>query len=124
MIKLSVDQVLVLHSRLLERFGGTQGIRDRGALEAALERPFASFGDEDAHPTTAAKAAALLHGLATSHPFIDGNKRVALAATLIWLEVNEVELVLEPDVAEALVVGVASGSVGLEQLREVFERAV
>lgn len=124
MIKLSVDQVLVLHPRLLERFGGTQGIRDRGALEAALERPFASFGDEGAHPTTAAKAAALLHGLATSHPFIDGNKRVALAATLIWLEVNGVELVLEPDAAEALVVGVASGNVDLEQLRKVFERAV
>lgn len=124
MIKLSVDQVLLLHSRLLQRFGGAPGIRDRGALEAALERPFASFGDEDLHPTTAAKAAALLHGLATSHPFIDGNKRVALATTLIWLDVNGVELVLEPDVAEALVVGVATGGIDRERLREVFERIV
>ena len=77
---LSVDRVLAIHNEVCG-----SGIRDRAALEAALVRPMQSaFGDE-AFPTVVEKAAALLHGMTRSHPFIDGNKRTAWICCLIFL---------------------------------------
>ena len=81
MKRLTTAQVLRLHATLIDRFGGQHGVRDVGPLESALERPFAEFGGTEAFPTLPEKAAALMHGLAKNHPFIDGNKRVALS---IW----------------------------------------
>ncbi len=61
-------------------------MRDRGALESALARPAATFGGEDLYPDIADKAAALIHSLALNHPFVDGNKRVAAFAAIVFVE--------------------------------------
>jgi death-on-curing protein len=80
---LTLDDVLALHRELINRWGGTHGIRDPGLLEAALYRPqtgyYASLIDE---------AAALWESLSQNHAFIDGNKRVAFAATFTFLRIN------------------------------------
>jgi death-on-curing protein len=79
----SLDDVLAAHTRLLGLFGGTQGIRDRAALEAALARPQSGYyGD------VIEQAAALLESLSQNHPFIDGNKRTAIAVTAAFLHIN------------------------------------
>ncbi|MDF0551888.1 Fic family protein [Kamptonema sp. UHCC 0994] len=69
--------VLIIHARQIEKFGGSQGIRDEGLLESALAQPQSTFGGELLHPTIQDQAAAYFYHLAMNHPFIDGNKRTA-----------------------------------------------
>ncbi len=108
---LSLEQVLVLHDFQIRRYGGARGLRDRGALEASVARPRATFGGEDLYPDLAAKAAALLHSLSANHPFVDGNKRVAAHAALLFLEGNGFELESTPSALTAQVLAVARGEV-------------
>jgi death on curing protein len=89
---LTVADVLALHSDLIERYGGAHGLRDPGQLEAALFRPQTGY-----YPDLIAEAAALWESLSQNHPFIDGNKRVAFAATLTFLAINKVEIVADAD---------------------------
>jgi death on curing protein len=121
---LTPEQVLQLHARLLERFGGSPGVRDRGALEAALARPFAEFAGVEAFPNVPDKAAALLHGLVTGHAFVDGNKRVGLAAMLIWLETNGYRLALDAEGRYAATMQVAAGSLSVTGLATLLADAI
>jgi death on curing protein len=84
-------------------------VRDRGLLESALGRPQASAFGEDAYPGIHQKAAALLHSLARNHALIDGNKRLALAATIAFYGMNGMRLTLTNDEAYDLIIDVASG---------------
>lgn len=84
-------------------------IRDPGLPESALARPAAGFLGEEAYPTLAGKAAALLHSLATNHALVDGNKRLAFLATAVFLHINDVELALEEGELFTMVVDVAGG---------------
>jgi len=85
---LTINEVLLLHARLIQLTAGSRGVRDMGLLESALARPRSSFEGADLYPDLWTKAAALLHSLAQNHPFVDGNKRTALAAAGIFLELN------------------------------------
>jgi death-on-curing protein len=80
---LTVADVLGLHAILLQRYGGASGVRDPGALEAALFRPQTGY-----YKDIVMEASALLESLAINHPFVDGNKRVAFAATDVFLRIN------------------------------------
>lgn len=80
---LTVADVLGMHTVLVQRYGGAAGVRDPGALEAALFRPQTGYyGD------IVAEAAALMESLAVNHPFVDGNKRIAFAAADVFLRIN------------------------------------
>lgn len=85
---LTPAEVLLLHARLVQRTGGSGGVRDMGLLESALGRPQATFDQSDLYPGLWLKAAALMHSLVKNHPFVDGNKRTALTATAVFLELN------------------------------------
>ena len=80
---LTVADVLGMHTILMQRYGGAGGVRDPGALEAALFRPQTGY-----YSDIIAEAAALLESLAINHPFVDGNKRIAFAATDVFLRIN------------------------------------
>ncbi|MGF1618639.1 MAG: type II toxin-antitoxin system death-on-curing family toxin [Acidimicrobiia bacterium] len=84
---LSVVEVITLHDILIDEFGGTDGVRDLGALEAAVFRPQTGYYDDPI-----AEAAALLESLIQNHPFLDGNKRTAVAAADVHLRMNGLEL--------------------------------
>lgn len=79
----SVEEVLTAHARLIAVFGGAQKVRDRGALEAALARPRSGY-----YKDIIEQAAALLESLSQNHPFVDGNKRTAIAVTAAFPRVN------------------------------------
>lgn len=83
---ISLEELLYLHDRIIERTGGSHGLRDLGLLESALARPFSSFDKKDLYPTHHLKAVALIHSLLLNHPFVDGNKRTAFAAMSRLLE--------------------------------------
>ena len=80
---LTVADVLGMHTILMQRYGGAGGVRDPGALEVALFRPQTGY-----YSDIIAEAAALLESLAINHPFVDGNKRIAFAATDVFLRIN------------------------------------
>jgi len=85
---LTKADVLKLHNRQIERFGGTSGVRDEGLLESALAQPQATFDGQFLHSTIYEQAAAYLYHLAKNHPFVDGNKRTAFAAMDTFLRLN------------------------------------
>ena len=105
---LTTEEVLALHADQITRYGGSSGIRDLGLLSSALGAPAATFDGEYLHPTLFEMAAAYLFHLAKNHPFVDGNKRVALAATLAFLWLNGFEVVAEPELLGDLVLAVAT----------------
>lgn len=86
MKKLSPKQVLLIHDELIESYGGSHGIRDENLLESAIYQPFASYGGIDLYPTIFDKSAALLRSMINNHPFVDGNKRTAIASIQMTLE--------------------------------------
>jgi len=95
----TVEEVLALHSLLLERYGGEPGVRDLGLLDAALHRPRSGYYD-----SLSEQAAALLQSLANNHAFVDGNKRVAFATAAIFLRLNGFDLRATADDAEAFLI--------------------
>jgi death-on-curing protein len=105
-IFLNLEELLYVAARTL---GAEPEVRDMGLLESALARPRSSAFAKDAYPTIHEKAAALLHSLVRNHALIDGNKRLALAATIAFYGMNGMSLTLTNDEAYELVVDVASG---------------
>lgn len=91
-VYLSLDEVLAIHDDMVERYGGSFGIRDLGLIQSAIARPQASFGGDDLYPTIIDKAAALFHSLIFNHAFTDGNKRTSLTSTARFLYLNRYEL--------------------------------
>jgi death on curing protein len=113
---LSKSQILHLHQRLIDLFGGPPGRRDEGALDSALARPPSTFDGEDLYATLAEKAAALLHSLVSNHPFLDGNKRLAAISAEVFLRFNGLELVASDEDLEELVMSSARGELAVEQI--------
>ena len=107
MIFLNLEEVLHVAARTL---GSEPEIGDLGLLESALARPQASAFGEAAYPTIHQQAAALLHSIARNHALVDGNKRLALAATIAFYGMNGMRLTLNNDQAYELVIDVASGT--------------
>ena len=85
---LTIQQVLFIHSRLINETGGSAGLRDIGLLESAMARPFASFDGKDLYPGLFEKASAMLDSLVNNHPFLDGNKRVGITSAALFLRIN------------------------------------
>ena len=96
----TVDEVIAVHAQLIARFGGSLGIRDRGALESALARPQSGY-----YTDLIQEGAALWESLSQNHPFIDGNKRVAVTTTAAFLRVNGYRLEFDDDEAFGFLVG-------------------
>ena len=88
MIWIGVDDVILIHARVIQSSGGLDGLRDRAALEAAVAAPLQSFGGQDLFPTEIEKIARLGYGLAANHAFIDGNKRIGAMLVLLLLKWN------------------------------------
>jgi len=88
---LALADVLTLHEMQIEQYGGSVGIRDQGLLESAVGQPQASFGGEYVHHGLYEMAAAYAFHIAENQPFVDGNKRTALAAALVFLDWHELK---------------------------------
>ena len=86
---LTLNEVIELHDYLIAQFGGSSGIRDKGALESALAQPRATFGRIDLYPTLVEKAISLGFSLVQNHAFVDGNKRIGHLAMEIFLGVDK-----------------------------------
>ena len=117
---LSVDDILRIHQRVTADFGGDPGLRDRGLLESAVAMPQSTFDGADLHVGLAAKAAAYHFHLCSNHPFVDGNKRVAVVVAELFLIINGQALSATDDEIEQLTVGVAAGRVSKDEVTDFF----
>ena len=116
MKRLSKEQILMLHSQLIEEYGGSDGVRDYNLLDSALENPFRSFGGEELYPTLQAKAARLGYGLIKNHCMIDGNKRIGIHAMLVFLAINGIEIDYTQKELYETILAIADGSLEYEDL--------
>ena len=110
---LSVDEAIAIHERLIERFGGQPGIRDKGLLESALFRPQTGYYDD-----LAQMGAALFESLITNHAFVDGNKRIAFFACDVFLRLNGWKIDVDAEGGFAFIIG------SLEQGQCDYEHAL
>lgn len=113
---LSVEEILELHGRLVERFGGSPGLRDLGMLESAVAMPQAGSGDSYLHEDIFEMAAAYLFHIVMNHPFIDGNRRAGTHAAFVFLADNGYAVTLSQDEKYDLVIGVCEGTVTKKRL--------
>jgi death-on-curing protein len=116
---LAVDEVLEIHRRLIEVFGGPAGVRDRGLLDSALYRPRTGY-----YADLVAMAAALFESLLMNHCFVDGNERVAVFATDVFLRMNGWKLAVEPAPAHEFLVGLLERRVVTFDALETWIRSV
>jgi len=117
---LTLAEVLAIHADQIQRYGGSEGIRDAGLLEAALYRPQTGY-----YADLIEEAAALWESLAQNHPFVDGNKRVAFAATYTFLAINGARLTADPEEAYAFISGLyESGRFRFDELAAWLRRHV
>jgi len=113
---ISSAEVEQLHKILIDRFGGSSGIRDMGALEAALARPFQTFDQHDLYATPIEKATCLLESVLNNHPFIDGNKRTGYTLMRLFLMKHGIDLTANQDEKYEMVIQVASGQKRYEDI--------
>jgi len=106
---LDLDIVLDFHAEQLALFGGAEGIRDIGLLESALARPVNKFAYGESDP--AVLAAGYGFGIARNHPFVDGNKRTALASMIVFLGLNMIDLDAPQEAATAIILSLAAGEI-------------
>lgn len=121
---LSVEDALAIHENTIEHEGGMPGLRDPGLLESAVLIPQQQFDGEFLHDGLAAMAAAYLFHIAMNHAFHDGNKRVAVLAALIFLKVNGVESLPDPDELEQATLDVAASRCGKAELTRWMQERI
>ncbi len=116
------EQVLFLHSRLIEETGGEHGVRDLTMLLSALGRPQATFDGNELYADVFSKGAALMDSLIRNHPFVDGNKRTAITAAGLFLRLNGYALQVENDEMVRFTLACAQSQVLLEEMKSWLRR--
>jgi death-on-curing protein len=119
---LSVEHVLAIHRAAIENFGGSDGLRDAALLHSAVAAPQASFGGVSTFADTVEVAAAYLYYLCSNHPFVDGNKRMALGACLVFLKINGFRTVPDSEDWENLTLAVAAGLLSRDEIAETLRK--
>ena len=119
---LTLEEVLGIHEDRIRKYGGSFGVRDLGLLQSALGTVEATFGGAFLHGTLFEMAAAYLFHISRNHPFVDGNKRTALACALAFLRLNGKKIEALPDDLYDLVMGVAEGKVTKAAAAVFFEK--
>jgi death on curing protein len=121
---LNAEWVIAIHERMIAEFGGDDSLRNMGLLESAVGVPAARYAGKWLHRDIAGMAAAYLFHICRNHPFVDGNKRTALAAAEVFLDLNGYQLRATNIQVEALTLGVAEGNVSKDETLRFFrERA-
>lgn len=107
---LELGEILLIHEDQIERYGGSPGVRDIGILQSATAMPRVGIADRYLHENIFEMAAAYLYYIVRDHPFVDGNKRTGAVAAIVFLAMNDIEILVDEDGLEAMVRSVAEGT--------------
>ncbi len=119
---INISEVIELHEELIERFGGSKGIRNIGLLESALHRPFLTFDGNELYQGVKEKAAVLLESIIKNHPFVDGNKRVGYVLFRSFLILNGIDITASEEIRYQLVINVAQGKASKKEIINWIEK--
>jgi death-on-curing protein len=119
---LTFSEVLLILEDQIRNYGGTYGLRDRNLLSSAIYMPQAGYEGEYFHKTIPAMAAAYAFHICQNHPFIDGNKRVALASSLVFLDINGYSFNCQEETVYEKIMEVAKGELKKEDLIKFYEK--
>ena len=122
MIWISAEDVILIHSRVIEGSGGLDGLRDRDGLEAAVAAPMQTFDGTELYPTDIEKIARLGFGLASNHAFVDGNKRIGAMMTQLLLKWNGYDLTLRSGELADMFIAIADGTAKEKDLLDWITR--
>lgn len=112
------EVVLRLHDLSITKYGGSQGIRDKGLIDSAIARPYQTFGGEDLYSTVFEKAAAIIESIIINHPFVDGNKRTGYLAMLAMLHEGNIVITASNNDIYSFVIDISTGEIKFEQIIE------
>ena len=118
MIFFGYEQVVKIHSSLIAKTGGMDGIRDKNLLDSALKSPFQTFGGRELYQDIFDKAAQLCYSLVENHPFMDGNKRIGVHLTLLFLKLNNVNISYSQAELIDFGLGIASGKMDKGEIKD------
>jgi death-on-curing protein len=118
---ITLEIVIGIHAVLIRRYGGSPGMRDEGALQSAVSRPYQTFDGEELYKTTVEKAAALIESLVKNHPFIDGNKRTGYVSMRILLRKNQKDVKATEEEKYEFVINIANGKSEYEEIKQWIE---
>lgn len=119
---ISEKEVLEIHAILIERFGGSDGVRDKELLDSALNRPFQTFDGKELYPTPIDKAAAILESIVKNHPFTDGNKRTGYVLARLLLMNSQLDIRAEQDQKYQFVISISTGELSFDQIKEWLKK--
>ncbi|QQO07572.1 type II toxin-antitoxin system death-on-curing family toxin [Breznakiella homolactica] len=119
---LTLSEVLIIYEDQVRRYGGEYGVRDLNLLSSAVYVPQSSFNGEYLHTTVPAMAAAYGFHICQNHPFVDGNKRTALASALVFLDLNNYDFTCPEPTLYKQMMDVAKGEIKKESLITFFEK--
>lgn len=122
LVFLTVDDVLALHIDQIREFGGSEGVRDQGGLESAVAQASATYGGKHLHAGLFEMAAAYTFHIAENHPFVDGNKRTALNAAIVFLGLNGFDVIDDEGRLYDATMGIAKGEFGKRQMAVLLEQ--
>ncbi len=109
MKKLTLDEILMFHRKILKKTGGRDGLRDKSLLESAINQVGQTFDGKDLYPTVIDKISVMTYSLISNHAFVDGNKRIGIAVMIITLKINFIKVSYTQEELIELGLGVASG---------------
>ncbi len=112
----SIENVIVFHRKIIEKTGGSMGIRDEKSLDSALNRGFSTFDGEYLYKSDVEKISAITHSLISNHAFVDGNKRIGISIMLLLLKLNKIEITFSQAELIDLGLGVASNKYVFEYI--------
>ena len=119
---ISEGEVLEIHKILIERFGGSEGVRDQELLDSALNRPYQTFDGTELYPKLIDKAAAILESIVKNQPFVDGNKRTEYVLARLLLMSEHLDIQADQEQKYQLVISISKGELSFDQIKEWLER--
>lgn len=114
---IEIRDVLSIHNLLIDKFGGSKGVRDQGLLKSAINRPFATFDNQDLYPAASDKAAAILESILINHPFVDGNKRTAYVLMRLILINDGYDIAASQDEKYQMVISASKGEARFDDIK-------
>jgi len=117
-----LKQVLEIHTILIQKFGGSDGVRDQEGLESAIFRPYQTFDQEELYPHPVDKAAAIIESIVKNHPFFDGNKRTGYTLMRLILLNNGLDIDASQEEKYEFVIKIAEGSMEIDEIKEWINR--
>jgi death-on-curing protein len=121
---IDVKEAEQIHSILIDRFGGTKGVRDEGLLSSALNRPFSTFDNQDLYPSIIDKAAALVESIVVNHPFVDGNKRIGYVLMRLTLLKSGYDIDANQNEKYIFILSISKGEMDFEEIKDWIEGRV